>query len=258
MRAVRCGIIIALTIFCLVLVCGTLDIVPAWFSEPIKDNLMSSVGNFPFLKELEEVIIRIIVAIHERTPNVRFEDLFKLDSDFVDQSFALIIVSLLGIAISRLIGHLLYAPVYPRSDGSVIIRFGLYASNELVSILAAWLIYQFLFADLFKGFVLNLPRNLDSVKGWIYYGVQAILSLGLVWCVLSFIAVGMVTGITFRKVIMPIFGSVLKTICFDAAIAALVVFTKDSSMFLACFIICVVMIILSALIWKITEYYQRY
>ena len=65
MRAVRCGIIIALTIFCLVLVCGTLDIVPAWFSEPIKDNLMSSVGNFPFLKELEEVIIRIIVAIHE-------------------------------------------------------------------------------------------------------------------------------------------------------------------------------------------------
>ena len=257
MKAARYIIIIALTVFCLVLVCAPLDIVPDWVGESIHDDLMSSVKNFPFLEAFQKVILKIIGAINKQTPNVSFEDVFELDGKFVDQSFAMIIVSLISVVVANLIGRSLYAPVYPQSDGSVIVRFGLYSSNNLVSIMTSWLIYQFLFEELFRGFVLNLPGNLDAVKGWIYYGAQAILSLGLFWGVLSFIAVGVATEVALRRVIMPIFGSVLKTICFDAAIAALIVATKDCSKLAVCLILFFVLVFLSAVIGKYSEYYKR-
>ena len=184
---------------------------PGLLSGIIPESILSAarLDEFPLLGTCLDIASQLIASLKaEALPEITIVT-NAIGPTFWDELSSLLMVSVLTIPVSLLLGFVLYKPLYR----GPIWRTILYVSLNLVSVMIAWLIYRhFYFSFVIEGLLTALA-----------------------------------TRIVVGKIIMPILGTLIRTLLFAFFMALMLLLQSDPSTYMLALPVMLVTLILSAL-----------
>lgn len=144
-----------------------------------------------------------------------------LGDRFADELLSLLMVAVLSIPVSMILGVLLYRPLYK----GFLVRGFLYVSLNMVSVLAAWILYrQFYFRTVIEGLIAEkiTDQTLQTVISYlVQFASAAMIGAVAIKVAVAFVAV----KIVLNRILMPILGTLIRTVLF-AFLTALLLLLK--------------------------------
>ena len=206
MKTLRIILICALTAVVVMAICA-----PAMLQGVVPDAVISaaSIQEFPLLGACSRIAGQLVSAIRGQE-HVTIDIVTNaLGDNFFDELLSLAMVAVLTIPISLALGFLLYKPLYK----GALTKGLLYASLNLCSVMIAWIIYrQVYFRLLIEGLIAQYIPDL-TMQTVVNYLTQMV-SVVVVGALAVKIAVVMVARVAVNKVILPLIGTLVRTILF--------------------------------------------
>ncbi len=208
MKALRLTVIIALTAAVLLAICA-----PTLLQGYVPDDILriASMDEFPLLGTFIRIARRLMESIQEHERVTAEIVTNALGEHFTDELISLAMVAALTIPVSLLLGFLLYKPLYK----GVLIKGLLYISLNLCSVMIAWILYRHVyFRYLIQGVIQQYITD-DTVQLATNYLTQAVSAVLVGAITLKIALAVMAAHLVFSKVIMPIIGTLIRTLLFD-------------------------------------------
>ena len=214
MKTIRIILVLALTAAALLLI-----ISPVYLQQIMPAGILNAakLEEFPLLGSCSKLAMQLLSALNGQSlPEISAIGV-SLGPSWTDELSALLMVSVLSIPVSLVLGLFLYRPLY----SGILQRALLYISHNLVSVMLAWMLYRhFYFSPLIEG-VLMKHIN-DQTFFTIANLLTQLFSAAAIGVIALKIAFAFIAArIVMHKVIMPLIGTVIRTLLFAFLIALL-------------------------------------
>jgi len=190
---------------------------PALLQGILPDDIIHAarMDEFPMLGSCIDIAKQLLSAIQQQTlPEVNVVT-GALGPTFLDEISSLLMVAVLSIPISLCLGILLYKPLYH----GVLKRALLYISHNLVSVMLAWILYrQFYFKFLIEGVLMENLTN-QATLTIVNFVTQLFSAAAIGALAFKAMLAMLATRIVIGKIIMPVIGTLLRTLLFAFLIA---------------------------------------
>jgi len=239
MKTLRILLITLLTAAVLIVI-----ISPGLLSGIVPDTVLAAarLDEFPLLGTCLNVAVQLITALKaERLPELSIVT-NTIGPTFLDEISSLLMVAVLTIPVSLLLGFLLYKPLYR----GPIWRTLLYISLNLVSVMVAWIIYrQFYFNFVIDGLLIENITN-QATLTVVNFITQLVSAAAIGTLALKIALTALATRIVVGKIIMPVIGTLIRTLLFAFFIALMMLFTSNPSAYVLALPVMLATLILSA------------
>ena len=192
----------------------------------LPDRMLSAarLHEFPLLSTCLNLANQLMASVQNKTMPEITVVTDALGPAFLDELSALLMVAVLSIPVSLILGFLLYKPLYR----GVFRRMLLYISHNLVSITIAWIIYrQFYFNFVIEG--LLMENFTDQATLTIVNFITQFFSAAAIGALAIKTALTMLaTRIVIGKIIMPVIGTLVRTLLFAFLIALLMLLQSST------------------------------
>lgn len=214
--------IVALTVAAVLII-----ISPAVLQDVIPEEILNAakLDEFPLLGTCIDIAKQLISSFkQQQLPEISIVT-NALGPTFLDELSSLLMVAVLSIPVSLVLGFLLYKPLYH----GVIQKILLYISHNLVSVLIAWILYRhFYFKLLIEGVLMENFTNEATLT--IVNFVTQLFSAAAIGALAIKAALAMLaTRIVIGKIIMPVIGTLIRTLLFAFLMAQMLLLQADPS-----------------------------
>ncbi len=218
---------------------------PAMLSGVIPDSILTAakLDEFPLLGACLDIASQLIASLKaEALPEITIVT-NAIGPTFWDELSSLLMVSVLTIPVSLLLGFLLYKPLYR----GPIWRTLLYVSLNLVSVMIAWIIYRhFYFSFVIEGLLIENITN-QATLTLVNFVTQLVSAAAIGTLALKVVLTALATRIVVGKIIMPILGTLIRTLLFAFFMALMLLLQSDPTTYMLALPVMLVTLILSAL-----------
>ncbi|MBR5231967.1 MAG: hypothetical protein IKW00_06950 [Clostridia bacterium] len=225
MKTLRIIVIILLTAAVLLVITS-----PALLSGILPENILTTakLEEFPLLGSCVEIASQLIASLKaEALPPIAVVT-NAIGPTFWDELSSLLMVAVLSIPVSLLLGFLLYKPLYRGPIWKTL----LYISLNLVSVMAAWIIYRrFYFTFVIEGLLMENITNTATLTV-VNFLTQLISAAAIGTLALKVALAALATRIVVGKIIMPIIGTLIRTLLFAFFIALILLLQSDPTTYM--------------------------
>ena len=225
MKPLRTILIIALTAAVLLAIAS-----PALLSGILPESILTAakLDEFPLLGSCVKIASQLISALKAETLPPITVVTNAVGPSFWDELSSLLMVAVLSIPVSLLLGFFLYKPLYRGPIRKTL----LYISLNLVSVIAAWIIYRrFYFTFVIEGLLMENITNTATLTV-VNFLTQLISAAAIGTLALKVALAALATRIVVGKIIMPIIGTLIRTLLFAFFIALILLLQSDPSTYL--------------------------
>lgn len=220
MKTIRVLLVIVLTAAALIMILS-----PSLLSGILPAQVVSAarMDEFPLLDTCTRIARPLIASLRGReAPSIDIVT-GALGESFWDELSALLMVAALTIPVSLLLGMIVYKPLYK----GALTKGLLYLSLNLVSMLVAWILYrQVYFRFVVEGLLavkIDDQTVLTVVNALVQLASAAAVGMITLWIVLAVLATRIVIG----KIIMPLIGTLLRTLLFAFLVSLFLITQSD-------------------------------
>jgi len=225
MKTLRIILIILLTAAVLLVITS-----PALLSGILPENILTAakIEEFPLLGSCVKMATQLIASLKaEEMPPITVVT-NAIGPTFWDELSSLLMVAVLSIPVSLLLGFLLYKPLYRGPIWKTL----LYISLNLVSIMIAWIIYRHFFYTLvIEGLLMKNITNTTALT-IANFLTQLASAAAIGTLALKIALAAIATRIVIGKIIMPIIGTLIRTLLFAFFIALILLMQSDINAYL--------------------------
>lgn len=185
----------------------------------------AEIDEFPLLSTCGSLARRILDAVY-RHEKVTVDIITNaIGPHLMDEALSLLMVAMVSIPVSMALGLLLYKPLYE----GLLPKAVLYVSLNLCSVMIAWVLYrQLYFRLLIQGLIQQYITD-DFLQQAANYATQFFSAL-LVGAVAIKIGLTVVAAhMMLRKIILPILGTIVRTLLFAFLIAQILLLQQNLS-----------------------------
>lgn len=214
MKTIRIIIVLTLTAAALLLIISPVylqGIVPAEILNAAK------LEEFPLLGSCSKLALQLLSAFKKQAmPEISVIGT-SLGPSWTDELSALLMVAVLSIPVSLILGLFLYRPLYC----GILRRALLYISHNLVSVMLAWMLYRhFYFSPLIEGVLMKYinDQTFFTVANLLTQMLSA-AAIGIIALKIAFAIIA--ARIVMHKIVMPLIGTVVRTLLFAFLMALL-------------------------------------
>ena len=198
---------------------------PALLQGFLPEALLNAakLNEFPLLGSCIDIAAQLIAALKQQSLPEIAVVATALGPTFLDELSSLLMIAVLSIPLSIALGFLLYKPLYR----GVIRRALLYISHNLVSVMAAWILYrQFYFKYLIEGVLMQ--KLTDQAALTIVSFITQLFSAAAIGALaVKALLTALATRIVIGKIIMPVIGTLIRTLLFAFLIALMLLLQSN-------------------------------
>lgn len=239
MKVLRILLVTLLTAAVLIMI-----ISPGMLNSILPESFLSAarLDEFPLLGTCLSIASQLIAALKaEALPEITIIT-NAIGPTFLDELSSLLMVAVLSIPVSLLLGFLIYKPLYR----GPIWRTLLYISLNLVSVMIAWIIYRhFYFSFVIEGLLMENITN-EATLTIVNFVTQLLSAAAIGTLAIKVVLAALATRIVIGKIIMPVIGTLIRTLLFAFLIALILLLQSNVNAYLLALPVMVATLILSA------------
>lgn len=239
MKTLRILLITALTAAVLVAILS-----PALLSGILPESILTSakLDEFPLLGTCLTVASQLIASLKAEIMPPLSIVTTAIGPTFLDELSSLLMVAVLSIPVSLLLGFLLYKPLYRGPIWKTL----LYVSLNLVSVMIAWIVYRhFYFSFVIEGLLMENITN-QATLTIVNFVTQLISAAAIGTLALKIALTAIASRIVIGKIIMPVIGTLIRTLLFAFFMALLLLWQSDPAVYALSLPLMLVTLIVSA------------
>lgn len=240
MKTLRILLISLLTAAVLIVI-----ISPTLLSGVLPESILTAakLDEFPLLGACLGIASQLIAALRaESLPAITIVT-NAIGPTFLDELSSLLMVAVLSIPVSLLLGFLLYKPLYR----GPIWRTLLYVSLNLVSVMIAWIIYRhFYFNFVIEGLLIENITN-QATLTLVNFVTQLVSAAAIGTLALKIALTAIATRVVVGKIIMPILGTLIRTLLFAFFMALMLLLQSDPANYMLALPVMLATLMISAI-----------